>query len=83
MSRPAARCRCCHRSVSAGRNGDGTFAKPTVVQTGGLLPQCFDLADLNGDGILDMVVGNTATGNITLRYGRGDGTFGDPIDYSA
>lgn len=34
-----------------------------------------DLADLNGDGALDVVSVNTVSGSLVLLAGRGDGTF--------
>ncbi len=59
-------------------NGDGTLQAPISY-----LPftDAFSLAtgDFNGDGILDIAVGDTASGSILL--GNGDGTFreGSPI----
>ncbi|WP_158608029.1 FG-GAP repeat domain-containing protein [Nocardia panacis] len=62
----------------------GVFGPPHTFPSGGLFPLSTPiLADFNQDGKLDMVIGNTGTGNITLRYGNGDGTFGDPIQYQA
>lgn len=66
-------------------HGDGTFDPPAAVYpSGGLVPLSTPaLADFNGDGKLDVVIGNTLTGNITLRDGNGDGTFGPATDYPA
>ncbi|MFQ6325933.1 FG-GAP repeat domain-containing protein [Nocardia sp. CWNU-33] len=65
--------------------GNGTFGPPShTYPSGGLVPLSTPiLADFNADGKTDTVIGNTGTGNITLRYGNGDGTFGPAIDYSA
>ena len=56
-------------------NGDGTFKQlPLTIPSGsGVLA----IADLNGDGILDVVSGRSATpgGGSTIYAGNGDGTF--------
>ncbi|MFK7960378.1 MAG: FG-GAP repeat domain-containing protein [Phycisphaerales bacterium] len=54
---------------------DGTFGSSTSLTTGGLVRD-LELADLNADGILDLV--NSFTGiddAIEVRLGVGDGTF--------
>jgi hypothetical protein len=70
--------------------GDGTFQAVTST-----LPNpeagisAVVLADLNGDGKLDAVLGNPgaepgeAPGSISVAYGNGDGTFGTAINYNA
>lgn len=62
-------------------NGDGTLQAPIVY---GPFIDAFSLAvaDLNHDGALDIVVGDTASGSLLL--GNGDGTFrfGNPIGAS-
>jgi hypothetical protein len=64
--------------------GNGTFGSPRTYASGGLVPLSTPLlADFDHDQKIDVVVGNTASGEITLRYGNGDGTFGAPINYSA
>jgi len=64
-------------SILLGR-GDGTFlpARSTVV---GDAPYPMAVADLNGDGIPDLVTGNDASIDITVSLGRGDGTFESPL----
>jgi len=69
-------------------NGNGTFQDPKTI---GGFPNPVDarLADLNGDGKLDMVVvngstfdssGNTQSGaGISILLGKGDGTFQQPV----
>lgn len=32
-------------------------------------------ADLNGDGKLDLILGDGANGSVTILLGKGDGTF--------
>jgi hypothetical protein len=70
-------------------NGDGTF-QPAVTYPsgGGAGSQSFGvaLADINIDGKLDVIVGNStgsATGNVAVLLGLGDGTFGPAVTYNA
>jgi hypothetical protein len=69
-------------------NGDGTFQAPRdyavgAFQAGGpaTLTGVNDyrrdlaVADLNGDGIPDLVVVNHDSGDLSILFGRGDGTF--------
>lgn len=56
-------------------NGDGTFAEPRFFTTG-RNPRNADVADVNGDGILDMLTGNFTTGDCSVLLGNGDGTLG-------
>ena len=52
-------------------NGDGTFAAPMIYPTDDL-PSGLNMADLNGDGKLDLI----ATANkVDVFLGNGDGTF--------
>ncbi|HEY1771836.1 MAG TPA: FG-GAP-like repeat-containing protein [Gammaproteobacteria bacterium] len=68
-------------------NGDGTFVAPTAAEhavgigtpaptyaTGGD-PLSLTIADLNGDGIPDIVVANFTDNTLSILYGNGDGTF--------
>lgn len=59
-------------------NGDGTFAASTNYNAGDDWPQSVSVADVNGDGILDLVTGNYALGSLSnagVLLGKGDGTF--------
>ena len=64
-------------------NGDGTFQAEQFYNTGGVGPSNVAVADLNGDGKLDLVVANSQTisggplggGNVGVLLGNGDGTF--------
>ena len=54
-------------------NGDGTFQTATQILKDYILPS-FQIADLNGDGRLDLALNGTA--GVTTFLGNGDGTFG-------
>lgn len=59
-------------------NGDGAFSEagnnPVDV---GSVPASVTLGDLNGDGILDMAVANSASNNVSVLLGNGDGAFAE------
>jgi len=64
----------------SGGRGDGTFASRVAYTTGATPVSAFP-ADLNGDGILDLLVAEWGTGGMSVMYGngasgRGNGTFG-------
>jgi uncharacterized repeat protein (TIGR01451 family) len=62
-------------------NGDGTFQTAKTFSVGAAIPFSFSVADVNGDGKLDLAVGlPTTTGSCTgsavnILLGDGDGTF--------
>jgi len=60
-------------------NGDGTFAPATYLQDGGNGPFQVLLADLNGDGRLDIVAANIYDASVSVLLGNGDGTFQAPL----
>ena len=75
-------------------NGDGTFTFDEWYASGAEFANSVQLADLNGDGKLDMVVSNCGTdmpgtcptdtdGVVAIFLGNGDGTFQAPILYDA
>jgi hypothetical protein len=55
-------------------SGKGTFTAGQISQVAGD-PTSLVLADLTGDGKLDIVVGNTGGASLSLVVGAGDGTF--------
>lgn len=61
-------------------NGDGTFKPHLDYPPGG---NFITVADLNGDGKLDLVTTNGSTqGAFNILLGNGDGTFQSAISYS-
>ncbi len=81
--------------VVSGQSGAGSYQlttefvpasppfDPLVV---GVNPRAVAVADLNGDGILDLIVANAGTGaypgnTVSVLMGNGDGTFQPPVNY--
>jgi len=66
-------------------NGNGTFRAPTIYPTnqgpGFAGPAGVTVADLTGDGIPDLIYADYVTGNVAVRLGTGDGTFGPEVTY--
>ena len=54
-------------------NGHGGFGKPTIYDIGPD-PTGLTVADVNGDGMPDLLVGNDF-GDVLVLLGNGDGTF--------
>jgi len=66
-------------------NGDGTFQPAQTFYTGGRVPTSVAVADVNGDGKLDLLVSNSerpkgkrGKGSVGVLLGNGDGTFQTP-----
>jgi hypothetical protein len=57
-------------------NGDGTFGSATNYGFNNGKPRSVALADVTGDGKVDIVAANTVGGTVTILPGNGDGTFG-------
>ena len=68
--------------------GDGTFQPLGGYDTEGLQPLFGVLADLNGDGKIDLAAANECadsnctSGSIIALLGNGKGGFGGPVSYS-
>jgi FG-GAP-like repeat len=69
--------------------GDGTFQAPTTIVTG-QGANSIKLADLNGDGNLDLALsngapssGNAGDNDVVVILGNGDGTFQPAVKYTA
>ena len=60
-------------------NGDGTFAAPVNFYSGGQ-PSFVNAADVNGDGSIDLILGN---GGVVVALGNGDGSFRAPVTYGS
>ena len=57
-------------------NGDGTFAvQPPILNSNGF--ESAAVADINGDGHQDLVIGYN--GGVAISLGKGDGTFADTV----
>ncbi|HZW78868.1 MAG TPA: FG-GAP-like repeat-containing protein, partial [Candidatus Deferrimicrobiaceae bacterium] len=85
---------CADNSCSSGAvgvllgNGNGTFEAPISYNPGGSGSSSVAMADLNGDGKLDLLVANACTSNsnctngtVGVLFGNGDGTFLPPVAY--
>lgn len=62
-------------------NGDGSFTTGTHFTTSGTFtssPRTLAIADVNGDGTLDLATANYASNNLSVLLGNGDGTFAAP-----
>lgn len=61
--------------------GNGTFSAPVdlTVTPSGSHPAWVDVADLDGDGALDLAVANGASDNVSLLFQQGGGTFSAPV----
>ena len=63
--------------------GDGTYADVQDSGLPGPLGGQINLADVNGDGKLDLILGgggvSTGAGVVAVLPGNGDGTFGAPV----
>jgi|KBSSwiStaDraftv2_1062776.scaffolds.fasta_scaffold46248_1 hypothetical protein len=61
--------------------GDGTFENATSYESGGLSAQGVTVADVNGDGLADIIVVNSKAcdsclhSSLGILLGNGDGTF--------
>jgi hypothetical protein len=70
-------------------NGDGTFQPAANYSTGGQVADSIAIADVNGDGVPDLVVANQSQSNggqegyVGVLLGNGDGTFQPAVAYDS
>jgi hypothetical protein len=64
-------------------NGDGTFQTAVTYGTGGIYADSVAVADVNGDGKLDVVAGNYGSSDVDVLLGNGDGTFQTAVTYDS
>jgi len=66
-------------------NGNGTFRNAVTTYVSWQFMYGAALADLNGDGKMDLVVGGAPSraGGIGVLFSNGDGTFQQPVFYPA
>ena len=71
-------------------NGDGTFQAAHAIDSGGYAPLSIAVADVNGDGKPDVVVGQCSgptfgcfPGEVGVLFGHGDGTLQTAVNYSS
>jgi len=68
-------------------DGDGTFQKATTYDSGGNIALSVVVADVNGDGKLDLLVANmgdgSQDGSVGVLLGNGDGTFQKAVTYDS
>jgi hypothetical protein len=73
-------------------NGDGTFRAAVSYESGGQTAVSVAVADVNGDGKLDVLVANEgydncgnncSSGSVGVLLGNGDGTFQAAVSYGS
>lgn len=58
---------------------DFAGARNYTIGTSGVSNGSSQLVDFNSDGILDVLAFNSVAGNVTVSYGRGDGSFENEV----
>ena len=62
-------------------NGDGTFAARSVITTSESYQYGLDVADMDGDGYLDLIVSSSEISlyKVSIYFGKNDGTYDLPL----
>lgn len=68
--------------TGTGSSGEPIFANTETTFDVGSEPRSVTVADINGDGDLDLIVANSGSDNISLLLGNGAGGFDAAINYS-
>lgn len=61
--------------------GGGLFAAPRQFAAGSQ-PRALAVADMNGEGLPDIVTANAGSNDISVLYGFGNGAFANPVSYA-
>ena len=72
-------------------NGDGTYKPAVTYASGGFDAAAVSVADVNGDGKLDLIVVNSCSTNtcsdetstVSVLFGNGNGTFKTAVTYAS
>ena len=64
-------------------NGDGTFQAPRGFSMGTVAQAGMNVADVNGDGKLDLIFSAVDAGSVSVLLGNGDGSFEAPRLFAA
>ena len=63
-------------------NGDGSF-QSAISLLAPDTPRSIAVADVDGDTVLDIVVGNLGSDNVSVLLGNGDGSFEAAVTFAA
>jgi len=72
---------CDSGSVAVLFGNGGSYGGPAVYASGGPDPYAVAIADVNGDGIPDILVANSGGIGVGVLLGNGDGSFQDVTEY--
>ncbi|MBZ5665211.1 MAG: FG-GAP-like repeat-containing protein [Acidobacteriia bacterium] len=67
-------------------NGQGHFTPGNNYMIGAStvhVARSLATADLNGDGKLDLIAPDISNSTVAVLYGKGDGTFQDPVEFAS